>query len=361
MRGALRRPQTDGDPARHDLAYPLAAIGFRFPGLGESRFSRVVRVAGHSRGRPRPAARLADEGKALDGQWLSMPYFPEGQLGFAVAALSSRRQPRRDGRPTRSDRFELRRARRPARAVRGDEAAADRRSGVSRNSISALASDWAERSRSTATVDRLRARVDRARNAGRRRPRRETLSRRQPRGDRGAHAVGGCLPIGAAAPSVLTRENPLGSAIRGHALARWGNDRSPNSVPASGLAPVQTKLSNGIDLIVQPETISDSVFVYGNVKTTPQLQEPLGKEGISRVLAEMYATARRRWTVRPFCARPMRSTARWRAARDSPRRRRRKISIERSHCSRKTSCSRGSTRRRWTSRAGARSTNCRPN
>ena len=40
---------------------------------------------------------------------------------------------------------------------------------------------------------------------------------------------------------------------------------------------------------MQPETISDSVFVYGNVKTAPSLQEPVGKDGVARVLEGMYA------------------------------------------------------------------------
>ena len=48
------------------------------------------------------------------------------------------------------------------------------------------------------------------------------------------------------------------------------------------------KLANGITLIVQPETISDSVFVYGSVKTAPSLQEPVGQEGIARVVEGMY-------------------------------------------------------------------------
>ena len=60
------------------------------------------------------------------------------------------------------------------------------------------------------------------------------------------------------------------------------------TVPASSLSPQQTKLANGITLIVQPETISDSVFVYGSVKTAPSLQEPVGQDGISRILEGIY-------------------------------------------------------------------------
>jgi zinc protease len=42
-------------------------------------------------------------------------------------------------------------------------------------------------------------------------------------------------------------------------------------------------------LIVVPETISNSVFLFGNVKSNPSIQEPLGKEGVSSVLAGMFA------------------------------------------------------------------------
>ncbi len=42
-------------------------------------------------------------------------------------------------------------------------------------------------------------------------------------------------------------------------------------------------------MIVVPETISNSVFLFGNVKSNPSIQEPLGKEGVSSVLAGMFA------------------------------------------------------------------------
>ena len=34
-----------------------------------------------------PLHALADAGEALDGEWISMPYVPEAQLGYAIAAL----------------------------------------------------------------------------------------------------------------------------------------------------------------------------------------------------------------------------------------------------------------------------------
>ena len=48
-------------------------------------------------------------------------------------------------------------------------------------------------------------------------------------------------------------------------------------------------LPNGIKLIVQPETISNSVTVLGHVKNNADLETPYGQEGISSVLDELFA------------------------------------------------------------------------
>lgn len=58
-------------------------------------------------------------------------------------------------------------------------------------------------------------------------------------------------------------------------------------VPSSTLNPVVTQLSNGLRLIVQPESVSDTVSVYGEVKSNPDLEEPAGKEGVGMVLDEL--------------------------------------------------------------------------
>ncbi len=59
-------------------------------------------------------------------------------------------------------------------------------------------------------------------------------------------------------------------------------------MPASALDPTTSALPNGITLIVQPESISDSVLVFGEVRSNPALQEPSGQEGVSSVLDEMF-------------------------------------------------------------------------
>jgi zinc protease len=59
------------------------------------------------------------------------------------------------------------------------------------------------------------------------------------------------------------------------------------SVPDTTLHPVVSKLANGITLIVQPETVSDTVTVYGHIRNRPETEELSGKEGASDVLDQL--------------------------------------------------------------------------
>jgi len=72
-------------------------------------------------------------------------------------------------------------------------------------------------------------------------------------------------------------------------LPKWANKALNRlSVPYSKLNPVVKELPNGIRLIVQPESISHTVSVYGHVKNNPYLQLPPKKEGIDEVLDGLY-------------------------------------------------------------------------
>jgi zinc protease len=60
------------------------------------------------------------------------------------------------------------------------------------------------------------------------------------------------------------------------------------AVPKSNIRPAVSTLANGVTLIVQPENVSDTVSVYGQVRNRPELQAPRGKEGVSEVLAGLF-------------------------------------------------------------------------
>ncbi|HKB60899.1 MAG TPA: pitrilysin family protein [Gallionellaceae bacterium] len=61
------------------------------------------------------------------------------------------------------------------------------------------------------------------------------------------------------------------------------------NIPRSTLNPVVTVFPNGLKLIVQRETISKTVSVYGHIRNEPLLEAPKGEEGVSEVLGQMFS------------------------------------------------------------------------
>jgi zinc protease len=281
-RSVLQRPTT--------LIYPLAVVGYRFPGIGNADFlpSFVLQSILDS---PRGMLHgLVDTGEALDGEWLSFPYTPDAQLGFASAALRPGADPvamtkRLEGivssyvqNGVPSELFES-----TKRRLISDQE-------ESRNSISALASDWAttislDGEPSIAHEQELLAKITLA-----------DVNRVAKRYLDPQHAIVGALtPSGSASQSAppsapqAGTEKPLSAQPADTHLPDWANQLVEHvAVTPSRLAPTRTKLANGITLIVQPESISNSVYVFGGVRTNAALQEPAGKEGVATVLATLF-------------------------------------------------------------------------
>jgi zinc protease len=57
--------------------------------------------------------------------------------------------------------------------------------------------------------------------------------------------------------------------------------------PESLIHPTTTKLANGLRLIVQPETTSRMIHIYGHIKNNASLETPPGKEGVDQVLDQL--------------------------------------------------------------------------
>ncbi|NLE01948.1 MAG: insulinase family protein [Fibrobacter sp.] len=76
---------------------------------------------------------------------------------------------------------------------------------------------------------------------------------------------------------------------KGVELPEWANSvLSKISIPRSTLNPSVTKLPNGITLIVQPESISNTVSMYGKIKNNPDLQQPPNNEGIADIVNQLF-------------------------------------------------------------------------
>jgi zinc protease len=85
-------------------------------------------------------------------------------------------------------------------------------------------------------------------------------------------------------------ESLVSSASASVKLPSWAEKITKHlPVPATTLNPFVTNLANGIKLIVQPETVSDTVSVYGRVKNNPKVQTPAGQDGVNQVLGQLFS------------------------------------------------------------------------
>jgi zinc protease len=73
------------------------------------------------------------------------------------------------------------------------------------------------------------------------------------------------------------------------ALPAWAEQAVKRlNIPEFNVRPVVSTLPNGIKLIVQPESISNTVTVTGHIKNEPDLQVPPGQEGVGSVLDQLF-------------------------------------------------------------------------
>ena len=60
------------------------------------------------------------------------------------------------------------------------------------------------------------------------------------------------------------------------------------AVPKSTIHPTDEILPNGLRLIVQPTSTSDTVSIYGRVRSESLLETPPGKDGVDQVLDRLF-------------------------------------------------------------------------
>ncbi len=266
-----------------DLPYGLAVLAFRMPGNDSpDRYSAQILadVLNSQRGR---LYDLVPKGTALDTGF-SIETLPHAGLGYATLAY-----------PAGGNAADLHKA---LRSVIGEIA----RTGVSadlveaakrqeranlefqKTSISQLASVWSEAvavDGETSPAAEL-AGLEKVTVADVNRVARQYLDP-----DRAITAT--LTPRGAGKPVAGKgfggREAISLGNSKPAALPAWATRALRRlAVPKSTVHPTVSTLANGIRLIVQPESISDTVSVYGHILNRPELQVPAGKDGLSQVL-----------------------------------------------------------------------------
>ncbi len=272
---------------KSDLPYGLAFIAFRLPGYGSPDYAASQVLADVMNSHRGDLYQLGVEGKVLSADF-SLDTFSRAGLGYAVAAYP------KDGRINevlKNLRSVL--ASYAKNGVPADLVAAAKRQELAsaefqKNSVFGLSMAWSQ----ALAVE------------GRRSPEDDLKAISRVSADDVNRVARRYLDLDHALVAVLSPEssgkpasgqNNMGiekvalPQNRNVVLPEWAQRALKRlSVPASKLNPVIKELPNGIKLIVQPESISHTVSVYGHVKNNPYLQTPPGKEGVDEVLDGLY-------------------------------------------------------------------------
>lgn len=266
-----------------DLPYGLAVLSFRLPGYASPDYAAaqvLADVLDSQRGR---LYGLVPEGKALYAGF-SLNGLPQAGLGFALAAF-----PKGGNGEALVRQLRQLLAKELKDGVSPDLVAAAKRHAVTaaefeKNSVPDLASAWSQAvavEGRDSPADEVRA-IRQVTVADVNRVARAYLDP--------AHAVVAVLEPKASGRPVSSKgfggkESFAPKQVRPVRLPEWARKALGRiAVPPSAVHPSVMTLPNGITLIVQPETISNTVTVLGHIRNNPDLQTPKGQEGVSEVL-----------------------------------------------------------------------------
>ena len=272
-----------------DLPYGLAVVAYRLPGYESPDFAAGEVLADVLDSRRGNLYALVPEGKALftgfDGSAL-----PKGALGYATAAF-----PHGSDGSVLVTRIKSILADYVTNGVPAELVEAAKRHEIAdaefqKNSVGGLAMAWSQAlavEGRTSPEDDIEA-IKKVTVADVNRVAKEYLN------------------IETAIVAVLT-PRPSGAPVAGEGFQRstesfapketkpvplpsWAKKAvTPAALPVSTVNPSDTVLPNGLRLIVQPESISRTISVFGRVKTNPDLQAPAGKEGVAEILGGLFS------------------------------------------------------------------------
>lgn len=270
-----------------DLPYGLAVISYRTPGFDSPDFAALNILSDVLSSQRGTLYALVPQGKALYAGFELNP-LPKSGLAFALSVFPKGG----DGEGLLTDMRQII-ADDLKNGVPADLVDASKRREVAseefqKNSIEGLANEWSD----ALAIE------------GRQSPEDDIRDIEKVTVDDVNRVARKYLSPTAAVTCILTPEEsgkPISSKGFGGAEALAGTPTGPVALPAWAeqavtrltipdwtIHPVVSTLPNGLKLIVQRETISNSVTVVGRIKSNSDLETPKGQEGASSVLDDLF-------------------------------------------------------------------------
>ena len=281
------RPQIPLEPVKPetlhlttDLPYGLAVAAFRWPGSNSPDFAAAQLLADVLDSQRSSLHDLLARGEALNAGF-SFDSFPEASLAYAQAAFPAGG----DGKvlldQVREILEDVAKNGIPADLVDAAKRHEVADAEFQKNSISDLAMFWSEalalengrlpdddiEAIQKVTVEDVERVARRLLN-----PQRIDLGHSDAPGLRSADFI----VVIRRTESFATTEN---AAVP---LPVWAQKVNQLSIPVSNVHPQITTLPNGLKLIVQPETVSDTVSVFGHIRNNSGLEISKGQEGVNQ-------------------------------------------------------------------------------
>ena len=270
-----------------DLPYGLAVLSFRFPGSDSPDYAAAQVLSDVLSSRRAALYSLVPEGKALSAEFDYYP-LPKSGIAFALAAF-----PKGYDAQKLISRMKDILAKELGNGVSADLVEAAKRHKISaqefqKNSIAGLASAWSDAlavdgkqspEENLAAVSKVTV---------------EDVNRVARTFIDSNHSIIAVLTPQASGGQVSSKgfggaESFTVKEAQQVALPAWAERalREP-SIPRSTVHPTVTLLPNGMKLLVQPESITTAVMLFGSIKNNVTIQQPDGKEGAADVLDQLF-------------------------------------------------------------------------
>ncbi|HEX7370493.1 MAG TPA: pitrilysin family protein [Rhodanobacteraceae bacterium] len=288
------RPAFDFKPVKaetvklpSDYPFGITAIAWRMPGLQDQDYATALVLSNALASKRGKLFEMGLTGKALFGQFYN-DFMPHAGIAFAFAGFP------RGGDATKVlDNMKAIMADTAAHGVPADLVEAAKKKAIAdleykKNSVSGLANAWsaALAFRNGTSPDDVRAAIAAVTPA-----QVDALAKKifDP-----AHAITAILTPQSSGKPIASKgfggaESFGGKPGGAVTLPDWAKaDFATLKLPDLKTNPSDFRLANGLRVIVQPESVSKTVEVFGEIKTNQDLQAPKGQEGVAEVLNSLF-------------------------------------------------------------------------